>query len=296
MRYTIGKANRLGNRYSNQDRFAVIERPNSVLLVLADGMGGHQGGNLAADTVVLKITENFTATPHPIPNPRDFFTTAFINAHQAVLELGAKFSPPIQPRSTVVACLIQDNAVWHAHLGDSRFYLFRYAKVVIRTQDHSVVEQLIQQGKLKEKQRLSHPARNQVTRCVGGTTEARTISIGEKTGLEPNDVVLLCSDGLWGAIDDDRTGVTLCDDSDIARAVDTICHQAEMDSYPKSDNVSAVALRWIDEQASHQVPRPATGKAEKPAPVYKSPELTQADEVVDEITAALKRAEELKLD
>jgi len=287
MKYDIGKANRLGNRDSNQDRFAVIERPQSILLVLADGMGGHEGGLLAANSFVVKFTEAFRSAPSPLPDPGRFLREIFMLAHHAVVDAGARQDPPINPRTTGVACVVQNGHVWWAHVGDSRFYLLRGGNVLLRTRDHSHVENLLQQGKITEKRLKTHPQRNQITRCIGGNA-SRTPepTVSEPALLELNDVVLLCSDGLWGGLNDDVIAVSLAETKSMAPLVEHLAEQAELASYPKCDNISVAALRWLGSaNKSTTSPRAA---AQAPPDPHGKPEV---DAAIDEINQALQRAE-----
>ncbi len=286
MKYDIGKANRLGNRDSNQDRFAVMERPQSVLLVLADGMGGHEGGLLAANSFVVKCTEAFRSATSPLPDPEQFLRETFMLAHHAVVDAGACQNPPINPRTTGVACVVQNGYVWWAHVGDSRFYLLRDGNVLLRTRDHSHVEDLLQQGKITEKRMKTHPQRNQITRCIGGNaSKTPEPTVSEPSALEVRDVVLLCSDGLWGSLADEVLAVTLAETKAMAPLVEQLAEQAELASYPKCDNVSITALRWLGSEnkpVANSVIAALPGAHGKP----------EVDAAIDEINQALRRAEE----
>lgn len=284
MKYDLAKANRLGDRSSNQDRFAAVERPRSLLLVLADGMGGYDGGLLAANTFVLRVTEAFSAAPSTLPDPILFLREAFTQAHHSVVDAGARHTPPINPRTTGVACVIQNGIAYWAHVGDSRCYVLRGGNVATRTRDHSVVEDLLAQGKITEKRAKTHAQRNQVTRCIGGNA-SRTpeTTVGEPFTLEPGDVVLLCSDGLWGSVDDDVLAVHFGEKRNLALQADQIAQQAERNSYPKSDNVSLIALRWHSADGD---------RAHESAPVAEPKGDAAIDAAIDEINAALARADE----
>ncbi len=286
MKYDIGKANRLGNRDSNQDRFAVIERPKSLLLVLADGMGGHEGGLLAANSFVMKFTEAFRSAASPLTDPGQFLRETFMLAHHAVVDAGARHDPPLNPRTTGVACVVQNGTVWWAHVGDSRFYLLRSGEVMQRTRDHSLVEDLLQQGKITEKHVKTHPQRNQITRCIGGNaSKTPEPTVSEPLTLELRDVVLLCSDGLWGSLTDDVIAVTVAEKKSMAPLVEHLAEQAELASYPKCDNVSVAALRWLG----------AARRANEKSNVTTQPHAQgkpEVDAAIDEINQALQRAEE----
>jgi serine/threonine protein phosphatase PrpC len=284
MKYEIGKTNRLGNRTSNQDRFAVLERPEAVLLVLADGMGGHKGGELAANTFVLKMTEVFNDTALPVKDPHKFFTYAFEYSHLSVIETGKQQEPPLVPRSTGVACLVQDGKAWWAHVGDSRLYLIREDKLIDRTRDHSIVEELIRKGDLAEKDRSSHPKSNQVTRCVGGVKKLIKPDFSPATPLQAGDTLLLSTDGLWGSLSEEEMIKQFSTRTKVDIALDRMSEHAENISYPNSDNITAIALRWISNESTASDNKNEEQKTN-------NSETTQADMVLDEIQQALQKIE-----
>jgi len=281
MKYETGKTNRLGNRNINQDRFAIIERPDSVLLLLADGMGGYKGGEFAANTFILKMTEAFNNTSLPIENISKFFNNAFKFSHLSIIEMGKQQTPAIQPRSTGIACIIQNGTATWAHVGDSRVYLFRNEMKLIQTTDHSAVEELIQKGELSEEKRLSHPRINQVTRCLGGKKQSVDVTIGEAIALQANDYLLLCSDGLWGSLTTEQIIEQIYTKQTLINNLLVMSESAENAAYPKSDNISAVAFKFISNDNESSV---ATEEKSRP-----SPETTQANMLVDEIQQALDK-------
>lgn len=242
MRYVAGQANRLGNRASNQDRSLVLERDDAILLAVADGMGGHARGDLAAQAFVDTLSRQFRAH-QGLEDPAQFLREAFREAHRTIQRVGQAQKPPIQPMTTGVACLIQDGAVLWAHVGDSRAYLIRNGQVSLRTRDHTRVAEMVEAGLLTEQQAHLHPQRNQVSLCLGGTPQPPPVTLGPKIYLVPGDILLLCSDGLWSAISEKRL-VSGLGGEDLPRAIDTLAEAAERASYPKSDNVSGVVLRW----------------------------------------------------
>lgn len=242
MRYAAAQANRLGNRASNQDRCLVLERDDAILLAVADGMGGHARGDLAAQSFVDTLSRQFRAH-QGLEDPAQFLREAFREAHRTILRVGQAQKPPIQPMTTGVACLIQDGAVHWAHVGDSRAYLIRAGQVSLRTRDHTRVAEMVESGLLTEQQARVHPLRNQVSLCLGGTAQPPPVSLGPKIYLESGDILLLCSDGLWSAVSEKRL-ISGLESRDLPRAIDTLAEAAERASYPKSDNVSGVVLRW----------------------------------------------------
>ena len=251
MRYQYALTNRLGNRASNQDRCAIRHDEDRALLVVADGMGGHARGDLAAQTAVETLGRLFREQEGPIPNPRAFLDRALARAHEQVVRVGQAQEPAIEPRTTCVVCLVQGRSAWWAHVGDSRLYLLRDGMRLLRTQDHAYVEELLQRGEISEAEARHHPMRNSVSQCLGGSCSLPEASFGEIEELHRNDCLLLCSDGLWSALPENLLQ-TLYDKPDLNRALEKLAEDAERASYPRSDNISAVALRWLD----HQVVQP----------------------------------------
>ena len=165
MKVLTASCNRLGNRSSNQDRCLVLEKPGRVLLAVADGMGGHARGDLAAQTAVNSLSDSFLSQCEAIAQPDDFLKRALEIAHLETVEAGRTSKPAIEPRTTCVVCLVQGSQAWWAHVGDSRLYLLRAGSLLTRTRDHTPVVELLQGGVIHEEELSSHPLRNSVSRC-----------------------------------------------------------------------------------------------------------------------------------
>lgn len=285
MRYDTGIANRLGNRPSNQDRCTIIERGDSVLLLLADGMGGHKRGEVAAQEMIDSIGRSFRQQPLPMADAAAFLRNSVTQAHYDIRQRGQQLTPPEFPRTTCVACLIQSGVAHWAHVGDSRLYLLRAHEVMARTRDHTYIEELRQHNVISEQEMSRHPMRNYVTHCLGGPEEAPPITLSEETGLRFDDIILLCSDGLWNALD--VRGIThLLDKRTLDEAVNLIAEEAERTSYPNSDNISLVALRLLpDVEVNTGFTLNEAASAPKPAgPTQKKDHLSTA---IDHIREAI---------
>jgi len=291
MKILTAFTNRLGNRSSNQDRCLVLEKADRALLVVADGMGGHARGDLAAQVVVDSLRRSFSLHRGTIEDPRNFLKGALETAHLEVVDAGRKQRPSVDPRTTCVACLVQGDHAWWAHVGDSRLYLLRAKRLVTRTRDHTPIEELLQKGAINEDELRTHPLRNSVSRCLGGARKLPRISFGD-AGLKPEDTLLLCSDGLWSAIPEQKL-VDIPWLGDLERAVNTLTDNAQMASYPHSDNISLVALRWLSaDKAGETAPRKTSnhGTAE-PRKKEKDP----VQQAIDDIhRAMLEYASEMK--
>ncbi len=255
MQYEIGQANRLGNRSTNQDRFTAIETPEGILLVLGDGMGGQAYGEVAAEILVETAREIYLLEPRPVLKAKDLLTTVIMTAHRRIVEFGEQQLPPATPGTTAVLCLIQAGEAYWAHVGDSRLYVYQQGLPLYRTTDHSYVEHLFQRGEISRWEQESHPQRNQITQCLGCRREEPSISFSNRVTLKQNDIVLLCSDGLWGPLDDAQLGTLLEQCSTLDGALNELAERAERASYPQSDNISALALRFIACEGEQPIPR-----------------------------------------
>lgn len=209
IRIDAGTGQHIGDRAEQQDRLVIIpskREPGVVLVVVADGMGGHTGGAMAAQQVIStaqQVFENFSTRDD---SPQKLLTT-IVNESHTIITLSS-YTSEQEPHSTVVAMLLQkDRADW-AHVGDSRLYHFRGQPLVQRTRDHSYVEQLFAEGKITADQLDTHPNKNLLVHCLGSTTDPH-IDFGHTTKLLPDDTFMLCSDGVWAYFNDLELGSIL---------------------------------------------------------------------------------------
>ncbi len=251
MKYQLAHQSLRGARPTNQDRVAHAERDNAMLMILADGLGGHRGGDMAAELLTQTALRAFRAVKHSrIDQPSVFLALSIVQAHNAIHEY-AKNNPDLTPRTTCVLCLVQGGYAYWAHVGDSRLYHFRGATLLRRTHDHTTTEELRQDGLLSDDEMRDHPQKSRLLKCVGGPTRP-TISLGEETRLEYGDVLLLCSDGLWEALTPAELSAFTRRDP-IKEGVEEMLATAERKMRGASDNTSAVCLRW-EEAATRAAP------------------------------------------
>ncbi len=242
MQYEIIRVSLLGNRKTNQDRLGVFESHAGVMLILGDGLGGKPGGELAAETLVRSVQHELAHEIMPVDEPEQLLQKLIIKAHYAVRAMGKQQQPPVEPGSTAVLCLIQNKKAWWAHVGDSRFYLFRNGLPLYRTQDDSFVEQLYQKGEISIDKLQGHPMRNYVTQCIGLMETEPKVTVSKGVDLQPGDTLLLCSDGFWEPLDDAQIGANLAEHN-IKDAINMLASRAEQGSYPKSDNTTVLAMK-----------------------------------------------------
>jgi serine/threonine protein phosphatase PrpC len=238
------QATRLGNRRENQDRAAILIGDTQVLLVVADGMGGHADGAAAAQTAVDSLSLGFKNL-RGRHSGEQFLNDALKAAHRAVYALGAKLPLTKRPRTTLTVCLITDGEAQWAHVGDSRVYWLHNNAVAARTRDHSAVEALYQAGEISREEMATHPLRNYVEECLGGEPALPKFTIGEAVTLSDGDVMLLCSDGLWGALRESEIPGLFQTEDELDVTLENLARRAESASTPASDNITAAALRWL---------------------------------------------------
>ena len=146
------------------------------------------------------------------------------------------------PRTTVVASIVQGGRAWWAHAGDSRIYWTREGALLLRTRDHSKVESMVAMGLLEPHLQENHPERNKVLNCLGSPFEP-TIEISQGVALQPGDTLMLCSDGIWGALPEVEVLRTL-DGMSVLRSVPELVRRSVIAGGRAADNATALAMRW----------------------------------------------------
>lgn len=244
MKFTIHQSSRSGGRPVNQDRVAYSYSKNAVLLVLADGMGGHHHGEVAAQLAVKMLTGAFQQAAKPeLDDVTDFLQTEIVKLHEAIHQLAENRGLDETPKTTLVVGILQNNTLYCAHIGDSRLYHFRHGKRLFRTEDHSIVQMMLKQGKLDAVSVMHHPDRHKIYNCLGSELPP-TIEIAPSRQLQAGDQILLCSDGLWSQLSDERIQDILHTGLGVAHAVPSLLDAAEKLGGKNMDNLSAVGVQW----------------------------------------------------
>jgi serine/threonine protein phosphatase PrpC len=274
MKFTIYQESRIGQRSNNQDRLLYRYSSEALLMVVADGMGGHSHGEVAAQIATVRIAKCFEQYAQPrIDDPAKFLVDALFDAHLAVKMLTSE--QPRPPHTTCIACIVQDGRVWWAHAGDSRLYLIRDGLLLARTRDHSYVEGLLQRGLITPQQALKHPQRNLVLSCLGAQEKPHIDH--QSHGLEAGDVLLLCSDGVWEPLPE-HVLIGAFGNHDVASVAPQLLDLAASNAGDNGDNLTLIAMRWEGNDAG-----PAT-VANFPDTVFDishgtSPELLSDDDI-----------------
>ncbi len=245
MKFSILSSSRQGGRKYNQDRVAFSYSRDALLMVVADGMGGHFHGEVAAQITVQLVAELFQKQAKTtLKDPLDFLEQSLLRAHNAIGEYVIEHEFLESPRTTCVACVLQHNKAWWAHIGDSRLYMFRDGRLLVRTQDHSKVQQLFNQGKITELQMTTHPERNKIYNCLGGIIQPE-IELSRPVPMQEGDTILVCTDGLWSTIRLSEM-IAMFNKSAITEVIPQMVIDAETRGGMEGDNVSAIGMTWGD--------------------------------------------------
>ena len=251
MRFTIFQDSRLGDRRDNQDRVGYAYGRDRLLMVLADGMGGHPRGEVAAQIAVAEILRLFEREAGPrIAHPSAFLVALLQAAHRAIAAHAVALALRDCPRTTCVACIVQEGTAWWAHAGDSRLYLLRGSGLVAETRDHSRVQQLLDAGLISAATAAVHPERNLIYSGLGGDEEP-IIDTGGGMPLVAGDTLLLSSDGFWSQHPPGDIAAKL-EARTVQELMPALLTEAQLLARGCSDNLSVVAMTWEPREA----PRP----------------------------------------
>ena len=243
MRFSIFQDSKVGDRKGNEDRVGYSYSRDVLMMVIADGMGGHEGGEIAAEIAVAEITRRFQQEArNKVKRPFDFLVSAIQSAHRAIVSHAVEKNLLECPRTTCVACVIQNGYAYWAHAGDSRLYVIRKGQLVAATQDHSKIQQMLDAGQITPEQAARHPDRNKIFSCLGGVVPPH-IDIGREVRLESGDTVMLMTDGFWAHIPPALLGSMLQKQA-VTSLMPGLMNEAQRRAAGESDNLTVVAMTW----------------------------------------------------
>ena len=244
MPWQLSMASDIGGRSEQQDCLEILssDSSDSHLVVVADGMGGHRDGALAARTVIETARRHFSAGPPS--DPRAFLERLCLDAHGEISGLGADEAR--SPGSTCVALYLDGPEAYWAHVGDSRLYHFRKGRLINRTEDHSVAQLMVSQGRLRESDAAVSALQNQLYMRLGGN-ERPDPEFGASE-VEADDVFMLCSDGFWSSVETEEALASLRDAPDESDSAGRLVELARERGGATGDNISLVVMRWRPER------------------------------------------------
>lgn len=213
------------------------------LYILADGMGGHQKGEVASAVTIETVNQEYYALVKPLVdhNPEEAIITALTQAIQKanydvmdVTEGGG---------TTIVTAVLYDDSLVAMNVGDSRAYLLRNNELSLVTRDHSLVSRLVEMGKITESEALTHPRRNVLYQALGQGTEVEIHIFSQK--LQNDDIIILCSDGLWGEVSEPHLKHILNSAPSPLAAAEQLIEQANASG--GADNITAIIIHVSDQ-------------------------------------------------
>ena len=241
MQYSITQQSYQGGRDYNEDRTAIYERDDAIMLIVADGLGGHAGGEVASQGFIEAMGDSFAkATKAQLNKPDSFLTLSINFAHHSIHRRAVSQGFDVSsPKTTCVVCLIHEGTATWAHSGDSRLYLMNQRKIDYITEDHVSI-------------RPGRGGNNPINRCVGGLESPRP-EIGEQHEMAEGDILMLASDGAWHCFEADDL-YDYVDPEHPSLGVDTLLQELENRNKAPSDNLSVVILFWGVKQLDKPTP------------------------------------------
>ncbi|APF19792.1 protein serine/threonine phosphatase [Caldithrix abyssi DSM 13497] len=227
-------------RQNNEDYYAAFQNEGWLLLVLCDGMGGVEGGEIASQLAVKAIGEYFKKK---FNEPISFFVNSVKFANEVIRKRSAQKQHLAEMGTTLVAVLFNGKEIFYAHVGDSRLYLFRDKKLIQLTNDHTYVSELVKRGVLSNSQATNHQYKNRISRCIGYLNSEPEIA-SSPVPVKEGDIFLLCSDGLTDMVSDEKIAQILNSTSNLDKTAQKLIREANKNG--GRDNITIQLLKIKD--------------------------------------------------
>ena len=240
MMFSVFQVSRVGGRKRNEDRMGYTYTQAAAIFLVADGLGGHPEGDVASQICLQVVTTMFhkQATPK-LANVPEFLNASMRACHEQLISYATMHGLSQTPSSTLVIAILQGDQCFTAHCGDSRRYLVRDGAVLSRTLDHSVAEwkdsMLLASGEAPASKHMLYS-------CLGAPRQP-VIEIDTPIALEVGDRLLLCSDGLWGNVEENQIVDSLTA-YPVTEAANELLDLALQHGGAHCDNVTLIAVAW----------------------------------------------------
>ncbi len=239
----VGAASDIGVvRTANQDSLFISNDPSLRLYIIADGMGGHKAGELASSMAVDSIAAYLDRVKQTLTSEvkvQNAVVESISIANEAIFSRSSEDPDCSGMGTTVTMAFAFKNKIIIGHVGDSRAYILRDGGIAQLTEDHSLVNQLIREGKITRQDAVNHPQRNVITRAVGTSEDIEVDTLILKPAKD--DIIILCSDGLSNMVGDIELLSIFADRDDLQKACNMAIELAKDNG--GTDNITVIAIR-----------------------------------------------------
>ena len=253
MQLDIVELSKAGGRQVNEDACGTWSNTAVCCCVLSDGLGGHDGGEVASKIVVQQTLNSFRRSPECSAKEIEALLHA---GNEAIMDEQQRDSKLVSMRATAVILtidIIRNLAFW-GHIGDSRLYCFRQGRIVKQTRDHSVTQQMVDAGYLKPEELRCSPNRSKLLAALGGSNGQGEFDIAPVAfPVQDKDVFLLCSDGLWEYIEESELEKMLAASTSASGWLTALEEQVIARGHATQDNYSAIVVWCSDSDDTAQL-------------------------------------------
>lgn len=240
MKFSVFQTSQIGGRKRNEDRMGYTYTTAAAIFLVADGLGGHPDGDVASQLGLQVVMSRFREQAKPrLEQVDSFLTDAMMAVHERLIAYALSHAMTDTPSTTMTVVIVQDGQAYLAHCGDSRAYLIRAHAVVARTQDHSV---LVRDGSTVAEADVPGNNRHTLFSCLGASA-VPYIEVSAPIALVYGDRLLLCSDGLWGSVEESDI-LRHMQDTRVSESAMALVNLALHNGGPRGDNVTALTVRW----------------------------------------------------
>ncbi len=243
MKYKVALISNKGGRNKNEDYAGYLQLGKNGCYVVADGLGGHYGGDLAAKTACAGVLEAFKKQPG---FTADFLESYLNSAGRAMESLKKKIGRENTAKTTLVILLAGNNNATWAHVGDSRLYHFKSGRLVFQTRDHSLPQYLADSGEITADQIRFHEDRNRLLKVFDSNDISSFTMLGKIIEVNQNDAFLLCSDGFWDYVHENEMAKDLEISTSPERWLSSMEERLLKRVEGKHDNYTALAVTARD--------------------------------------------------
>ena len=224
-----------GTRTINEDCYRYTAKEERACFVVADGLGGHERGEVASQTAVDYVTGHFAE----MEKLTEEGILKLLKGADEAVRAGQKEKKEM--RTTIAAAFIEDECFWYAHAGDSRCYYLKNGCIYARTKDHSIPQMEVNLGDIRTEEIRFHPARNQLLKVLGNEEELLIDHLEEPVFVEPGDAFLLCSDGFWEYVFETEMELDLIKSASPKEWVEYMVKRLLLRPAPERDNFTVLA-------------------------------------------------------